>query len=135
MARMARRIEATECRRCSTFCDRVINPASCVAAGCAFLYQYDDPLSGLRYMGCMQKVFESEIDVEMFEAAERTRAGYGAVKLAGAPLRRCQLEVERAYVGTESEGKRCVNRRFFDAPDSGPDALRAFDLRHGLSSA
>lgn len=135
MARMVRRTEVNECRQCSTFCDRVIQPSSCVAAGCAFLYQYDDPLSGIRYMGCMQKVFATEIDVAMFEAAERTRAGFGAVKVAAPPLRRCQFEVEQAYAATESEGRRCVNRRFFDAPDTGPDALRAFDLRDGLTSA
>jgi hypothetical protein len=132
MARAARDTQETECRQCSTFCDRVIRPASCVQAGCAFLFQYDDPLSGRRYMGCMQKVFAPEIDVEMFEAAERTRLGFGAVKLSRPPLRRCAFEIERAYAGTDAEGGRCVNRRFFDLPDGGPDALRAFDLRSGL---
>jgi hypothetical protein len=82
MARIARHTQGNECRECSTFCDRVIRPATCVAAGCAFLYQYDDPLSQTRYLGCLQKVFEAEIDVEMFDAAERTRAGYGAVTLS-----------------------------------------------------
>ncbi len=134
MARTARTTESNECRRCSTFCDRVISPATCVAANCAFLYQYDDPLSGRRYMGCVQKIFEAEIDVELFAAAERTRAGFGAVKLSRAPLRRCAFEVERAYAAVEPDsGDRCVNRRFFDAPDTGPDALRAFDLRAGLT--
>ncbi|HEX8101229.1 MAG TPA: hypothetical protein VF533_01320 [Solirubrobacteraceae bacterium] len=134
MARMARRTQGNECRQCSTFCDRVISPATCVAAECAFLYQYDDPLSGIRYMGCMQKVFATEIDVEMFRAAERSRAGYGAVKLANPPLRRCQFEVEQAYAPGADDAPACQNRRFFDAPDTGPDALRAFDLRDGLSS-
>ena len=133
MARTARTTEGNECRRCSTFCDRVIAPATCVAAECAFLYHYDDPLSGRRYMGCLQKVFEAEIDVELFAAAERTRAGFGAVKLARAPLRRCAFEVERAYTpDARDDVAHCVNRRFFDAPDTGPDALRAFDLRAGL---
>ena len=97
MARAIRRTELNECRQCSTFCDRVIRPATCVAAGCPALYQYDDPLSGRRYMGCLHKVFATEIDVALFEAAERTRAGYGAVKLAGAPLRRCAFQVEQAF--------------------------------------
>ena len=61
------------------------------------LYQYDDQLSGRRFMGCLYKVFATEIDVALFEQAERTRAGYGAVKLAGAPLRRCAFHVERAF--------------------------------------
>ena len=71
MARMARRTKANECRQCSTFCDRVIKPSSCIASNCPALYQYDDPLSGRRYMGCLHKVFATEIDVELFAEAER----------------------------------------------------------------
>jgi hypothetical protein len=132
MARAIRRTEVSECRRCSTFCDRVIRPATCIAGACPALYQYDDALSGRRYMGCLHKVFATEIDVAMFEEAERTRAGYGAVKLAGAPLRRCAFQIERAFDWGERNDT-CVNRRFFDWPDTGSDAVRAFDLRDRLS--
>jgi hypothetical protein len=130
MGRTARRAEATECRRCSAFCDRVIAPAACVAAACPHLYAYDDTLTGRRYMGCLQKVFATEIDVVLFEEAERTRAGFGSVKLAREPLRRCSFSVEQAF----RDASRCVNRRFHDYPDSSPDALRAFDLRDGLTT-
>ena len=34
-------------------------------------------------MGCMNKVFRGEIDVELFEQAERTRHGFGGVKMTG----------------------------------------------------
>ena len=132
MARMARRSRTTECRQCATFCDRVIHPASCVAAACPYLYHYDDDLSGRRYMGCLQKVFASEIDVQLFEQAERTRLGFGAVKLSGTPLRRCAFSVEQAFANGGGEEHRCVNRRFFDLPDAAADAVRAFDLRDGL---
>ncbi len=126
MARIVRQTEANECRRCSAFCDRVIAPAACVAQACQFLYSYDEPLSGRRFMGCMQQVFATEIDVELFREAERTRAGFGTVRLAGRPLARCSFEVERAY---ETSEQRCVNPRFYDWPDSGRDGIRAFDLR------
>ena len=129
MARMARRTKANECRQCSTYCDRVIAPATCVATGCPYLYAYDDPLSGRRYMGCLQQVFATEIDVEMFREAERTRQGFGSVRLAAAPLERCRFTVEQAYDGRGLEAYRCVNKRFFDWPDGGRDAVRAFDLR------
>jgi hypothetical protein len=128
MGRTVRRVEATECRRCATFCDKVIAPATCVAAACPSLYAYDDPLTGRRYMGCVEKVFATEIDVALFEEAERTRNGFGTVKLAREPLRRCAFEVERAF----RRDAECVNRRFADYPDTAPDALRAFDLRDGL---
>jgi hypothetical protein len=131
MAGIARRTEVNECRRCPTFCDRVIAPATCVAGGCPYLYAYDDPLTGRRYMGCVQKVFATEIDVELFQQAERTRAGFGSVRLANAPLRRCRFTVERAH---ERRDGGCVNRRFFDLPDEAPDAVRAFDLRDRCES-
>jgi hypothetical protein len=107
----------------------VIAPASCVADDCPNLYVYDDPLTGRRYMGCVQQVFATEIDVELFREAERTRAGFGTVRLANAPLRRCRFTVEQAYDGRGLEAYRCVNKRFYDWPDGAPDAIRAFDLR------
>ncbi len=131
MAQKARKQQLNECRKCDTFCDRVIKPSTCVANNCSALYEYDDPLTGRRYMGCLNKVFSVEIDVEMFAEAERSRGGYGAVKLADAPRRQCQFQVEQAFIGF-AENKRCVNRRFFDWPDSAPDAVKAFDLRDRL---
>ena len=128
---MGRRItqsDCGECRQCATYCDRMIQPSTCVDSGCPYLYVYDDPLLGRRFMGCLNKVFAVEIDVDLFAAAERSRSGYGAVKMSGAPLRRCQFTVEQAFASDE----RCTNRRFFDAPDLGTDSVRAFDLRDRL---
>lgn len=124
--------ETNECRRCATYCDRVIEPASCVAAECPALYAYDDPLTGNRYMGCMEKVFGVEIDVELFRKAQRTRAGYGTVKVTGPPQTRCSFAVEQAFAGGETHAFRCVNRRFADLPDDASGAIRAFDLRDML---
>jgi hypothetical protein len=134
MARIVRRTQANECRRCSTYCDRVIAPATCVADDCPNLYAYDDPETGRRYMGCVQKVFATEIDVELFRQAERTRHGFGTVRLANPPLRRCKFTVEQAFDGSGLEAYRCVNKRFFDWPDEAPDAVRAFDLRDRCES-
>jgi len=131
MGRTARRTEASECRQCLTYCDRVIAPASCVAAHCPSLYAYDDPLTNARYMGCAHRVFATEIDVRLFQEAERGK-GYGSLKLAREPLPRCAFTVEKAH---ERPGSRCRNRRFADFPESGPGAIRAFDLRHGLEAA
>jgi hypothetical protein len=128
MARVARQRQLNECRQCSTFCDRVIKPSSCVASDCPALYQYDDPLTGRRYMGCLHKVFATEIDIELFEEAEKSRSGYGVVKLAGAPRERCSFSIERAFPAFDD----CVNRRFSDWPEAAPGAFRAFDLRDRL---
>ena len=125
MARTQRSTQETECRRCATYCDRVIDPASCVEQACPALYSYDDPLLGRRFMGCLEKVFAVEIDVELFAELQAGRSGYGAVKVARPPLRRCQFRVEQAFRTVHD----CSNRRFFDVPDAAHDAVRAFDLR------
>jgi hypothetical protein len=134
MGRTARRTEAAECRQCLTYCDRVIAPATCVEARCPSLYTYDDPLNGRRYMGCAQSVFATEIDVSLFEEAERDR-GYGTLKLAREPLACCAFAVEKAHERRNGEEFVCTNRRFADFPENGPGGIRAFDLRHGLNAA
>ena len=131
MGRTARRTEACECRQCLTYCDRVIAPATCVAANCPSLYAYDDPLTNRRYMGCAHQVFATEIDIKLFQEAERGK-GYGSLKLAREPLARCAFTVEKAHERPEFH---CRNRRFADFPESGPGAIKAFDLRHGLETS
>lgn len=116
-----------ECRRCRTFCDKLIEPRGCVELGCRYLYSYEDPLSGNAYMGCLRKVFRAEIDVEMFREAERG-GGYGGVKMSGQALPQCQFRVEPAFEG-DGPSFACVNPRFFDCADSGPEGIRAFDIR------
>jgi hypothetical protein len=125
--------EATECRQCCAFCDKTIEPRGCVEMGCPFLYTYEDERSGRHYMGCLQKVFGVEIDVELFEKAERTRLGFGGVKAMRAPLPMCPFTVERSYEGS-GDAFECVNARFFDATDIGPGSYRAFDLRERVQT-
>ncbi len=119
---------AHECRQCCAFCDRLVHPSGCIASNCPYLYVYDDEETGARYMGCINKVFKGEIDVELFRQAERTRHGFGGVKLAGDPTPRCKVTVERAYDG-HGDAFECVNPEFFDAPEPAADA---FDLRNEL---
>jgi hypothetical protein len=120
-----------ECRRCRTFCDKLVEPRGCIELGCRYLYMYSDPLSGARYMGCMRKVFGAEIDVDLFAAAERD-GGFGGIKMTGDPLPQCQFRVEPCYEGS-GPAFECVNPRFFDCTDEGPEGIRAFDLRNALT--
>ena len=122
--------ERHECRQCCAFCDRVVHPSGCIESGCAYLYLYDDEETGHRYMGCMNKVFRAEIDVEVFDAAQRTRHGYGGVKMTGAPLSQCRSSVERAYDG-HGDPFECVNPGFFSKPEPA-DFAADFDLRDQL---
>ena len=103
----------------------MVQPSGCLEADCRFLYFYDDD-EGRRFMGCLNKVFKVEIDFELFRQAERTRHGFGGVKLSGKPLPQCRTNVERAYDGG-STAFDCVNPRFYE-PQVG-DEDPAFDLR------
>ncbi len=132
---LAKRSEETtqhgECRRCRTFCDKLVEPRGCLELRCPNLYSYEDPFSGNRYMGCVRKVFRAEIDVAMFEAAEQD-GGFGGIKMTGEPLPQCQFRVEPTYEGN-GPAFECKNPRFFDCTDSGPEGIRAFDLRNALT--
>ena len=102
----------------------MVEPRSCVELGCRFLYSYVDGLTGTQYVGCMQEVFAAKVELD----AVLQPGGFGGVKMTGTALPHCPFSVERAYVGEGPEYD-CVNRRFFDCTDDGPEGLRAFDLR------
>ena len=77
----------------------------------------------------MRQVFSAEVELE----ALRSPGGFGGIKVTGQPLPHCQFRVEQAYDGTGPEYE-CVNPRFFDCADAGPEGLRAFDLRNALDT-
>src|SRR4029453_13128249 len=90
----------------------------------------DEKKPARRFMGCLNKVFRGEIDRELFDQAERTRHGFGGVKMTGMPLPQCRSSVDRAYDGY-TEAFECVNPGFFTKPTAA-DADEAFDLRDNL---
>ena|SRR5215212_2749839 len=118
--------QAGECRQCRTFCDKLVEPRSCLELRCPNLYSYFDELTGARYMGCIRKVFRAEIDMDMFEEAEKA-GGYGGIKMTGDPLPQCQFRVEPCYEGGGAAYE-CVNPEFFDL-----NGARTLDLRDALA--
>ena len=123
--------QASECRRCRAFCDKLIEPRGCIELGCRFLYSYEDQLTGGRYMGCMRKVFRAEIDVDMFELAEAA-GGFGGIKMTGDAAAAVPVPGRAGLRGRGDASYSCVNPRFFDCTDEGPEGIRAFDLRNAL---
>jgi hypothetical protein len=106
-----------ECRRCDVHCDKVVYPAACLSRGCPFVYSYEG--WGSTYVGCMQKVYDVEIDVDMLAEAERHRAGFGAIRAVRRPLPMCHAEVEQTY-GSRLEETGCVNPEFGELPVGEP---------------
>ena len=86
----------------------------CIEMGCRYLYSYEDIATGQRFMGCLNKVFSAEIDLDMFLLAERA-GGFGGIKMTGEPLPQCQFTVEKAYEG-DGPAYECVNTASSTAP-------------------
>ena len=114
--------DEVECHRCEVHCDKVVYPGACIARACAFVYAYE--AFGHTYMGCMQRVFDVEIDLDLLRAAERRRDGFGAVVARRAPLPMCHAEVASCY---EQRGDEmgCRNPEFFEMPVASP-SFRVF---------
>ena len=107
-----------ECRRCNVHCDKVVYPSACLEGACPFVYAFEE--FGHTYIGCMQKVYEVEIDLELLRAAERTHGGFGAVRSVRPPLPMCRVEVEECYGAERSGELGCVNPEFHELPAVSP---------------
>ncbi len=106
-----------ECRRCGVHCDKVVYPAACLERACPFAYAFEE--FGHTYVGCMQKVYDVEIDLDLLQAAERS-GGFGAVRAVRRPLPMCHTEIESTYESRMGE-LGCVNPEFFELPDGNPN--------------
>src|SRR5947208_3197353 len=80
-----------ECRRCGVHCDKVVYPGACLQRACPFVYSYE--AWGHTYVGCMQKVYDVEIDLDMLRAAEARKPGFGAIRAVRRPLPMCRAEI------------------------------------------
>lgn len=83
------------CRACPVRCTQVVYASHCVASGCPQLYRverFERPV-----MGCVAGVFRVEIDEEAFQALQRTRVGFGGLRVWSTPLPQCHCAVEPAF--------------------------------------
>jgi hypothetical protein len=109
--------DEVECRRCEVHCDKIVYPGSCVATGCPFVYSYE--AWGHTYMGCMQRVFQVEIDLHRLRAAHASESGFGAVRARRAPLPMCHAGVSPCYE-QRLDDVGCRNPEFFEVPEQRP---------------
>jgi hypothetical protein len=98
-------------------CDKVVYPSACLDGACPFLYAFEE--FGRTYVGCMQKVYDVEIDLELLEDARGGKLGFGAVKARRQPLPMCKAEVSSCYTNREDEVG-CRNPEFYELPQGSP---------------
>ena len=109
--------DEVECRRCDVHCDKVVYPGACLERSCPFVYAYE--AWGHTYVGCLQKVYDVEIDLDLLRAAESRRGGFGAVRAVRAPLPMCRVEVSSCYDARADE-LGCRNPEFHELPVARP---------------
>ena len=114
--------DEVECRRCEVHCDKVVHPGACVEHSCPFVYAYE--AFGHTYMGCLQRVFDVEIDLDLLRELDERAEGFGAVRAVRSPLPMCRSEVVSCY---EQRGDEvgCRNPEFFEVPEASP-SFRVF---------
>lgn len=99
---------AGSCRQCPVSCERVVQPAGCVEAACPRLYSYER--DGRTWIGCLEGIYQVEVDLDGLRRLQRTAAGFGGLRAAREPLGICRSAVERTF---EHRGaSECVNPGF-----------------------
>lgn len=98
-------------------CDKVVYPGACLERSCPFVYSYE--AWGHTYVGCMQKVYAVEIDLDLLRLAEAKQEGFGAIRATGSPLPMCKVEVEECYPSRTGE-LGCRNPEFHEIPRGRP---------------
>ena len=114
--------DEVECRHCDVHCEKVVYPGACLRMACPFVYAYE--AWGRTYVGCMQKVFDVEIDLDVLDELETGRDGFGAVKARRTPLPMCHSEISACYEHRADEVG-CRNPEFFELPLASP-SFRVF---------
>jgi hypothetical protein len=109
--------DEVECRRCEVHCDKVVYPGASLERSCPFVYAYE--AWGHTYVGCMQKVYDVEIDLDLLQAAEARREGFGAVRAVRASLPMCRVEVSPCYE-RRVDDLGCRNPEFHELPVARP---------------
>ncbi len=105
--------EEVECRRCAVHCDKIVYPGACVERACPFLYAYED--HGQTFVGCMQRVFDVDIDLDLLREAEAETGGFGGIRAVRGPLPICPADVDPCYEARADE-LGCVNPEFHELP-------------------
>ena len=85
----------TACRRCAVRCDKIVYPSGCIESACPKLYAYEE--SGRRFVGCIDRIFGVELDLEAYRRVEALRGGFGALRAAREPHAYCRTDVDAAF--------------------------------------
>lgn len=98
----------TACRRCAVRCDKIVYPSGCLASSCNRLYAYAE--GDRTFVGCLDRVFHVELDLEAFQRLEAQKPGFGALRATREPHAFCRTDVDAAF--EHRAAGTCVNPDF-----------------------
>lgn len=76
-------------------CERVVYPSHCVQTNCPRLYAHVD--DGVTWIGCIDKVFVTEVDVDRLMQQDTVHPGFGALRAEGVPRAECKAAIDRTF--------------------------------------
>ena len=85
----------TACRRCPVRCEKVVFPTGCLESACSRLYAYEE--DDRTFVGCLDRVFGVELDLDAFHRIEALTAGFGALRANREPHTFCRTDVDAAF--------------------------------------
>jgi hypothetical protein len=97
-------------------CERVVYPAHCVSIGCPRLYAHDD--GGVRWIGCIDRVFTGEVDLARLVEQEAAHPGFGALRADGTPREQCKAAIDPTFPQRDEGG--CTRPAFRTAHPEAP---------------
>lgn len=108
-------------------CERVVYPANCIAISCPRLYAHED--DGVTWIGCIDGVFTSQVDVGALMALEEVAPGFGALRAEGTPRPECKAAIDRTFPHRDEGG--CTQPAFRTAYPDAPQGREPLRLRPG----
>ena len=98
----------TACRRCAVRCDKLVYPSGCLESACSRLYAYEE--GDRTFVGCLDRVFHVELDLDAFHRLEAQKPGFGALRATREPHAFCTTDVDAAFEHRAAGA--CVNPDF-----------------------
>ena len=108
-------------------CERVVYPANCVAISCPRLYAHEE--DGVTWIGCVDSVFTSQVDVEALMAMEASNPGFGALRAEGAPRAECKAAIDRTF--PQRDDGHCTEPAFRASHPEAPGGREPLRTRRG----
>ncbi|MBU6363266.1 MAG: hypothetical protein KGQ95_03505 [Acidobacteria bacterium] len=115
------------CRACPVRCERVVYPAHCVQIACPRLYAHEQ--DGVRWIGCIDKVYSAEVDLGRLLEQDAQHPGFGALLAERMPRAECKAAIDRTF--PQRDAGECTEPVFRTSFPEAPEGREPLRTRRG----